>query len=198
MQILYEFGSFIPCWNKKYVNICVLHWINTAHLSSPSTGLWQPWSAWQGLHLLATVVNWSSDCQGGGVVWKALDIRGDRPDWAHAPGWAYLPHWLAGFCLSQTPQRLCGGQPWNPQETPSCPAQQVRQGTVFLFLNLSHWLLKKPVSSVFSFLVSNCNATVLFSVILTCNSWNWTKYSMHYKPLWHILSFCLALSLGGN
>lgn len=100
--------------------------IMCVELSCSSAGLWQPWPAWQGLHLLASVVHWPCHRQGGGVVRKTPDLRGDWPDWAHPTGRAHLPHWLPGVCLSQTPQRLCRGQPWNPPQTPSCAAQQVR------------------------------------------------------------------------
>lgn len=104
------------------------------------TGLRQPWPAWPRLHLLAPAVHWPGDGQGGSTVREASDLWGDGPDRAHPAGRAHLPHRLSGVCLSQTPQRLCGGQPRDPPEAPARAAQQVGGSRSCTLWSGSSWL----------------------------------------------------------
>lgn len=122
-DVMVFFNSLLDnllCFKVEHENSQLMCWTGF------SAGLRQPWPAWQRIHLLAPVVHWPRDCQGGGVVRKAPDLRGDGPDRTHPAGRAHLPHWFPGVCLPQTAQRVCRGQPRNPPETPSCAAQQVR------------------------------------------------------------------------
>lgn len=122
-------------WNIFFRHTC---WILCS-----SAGFRQPRPAWQGLHLLASVVHRPGYRQRGGVVREALDLWGDRPDWAHPTGWAHLPHRLPGVRLPQTAQRLRGGQPRSPPETPSCAAQQVIWMGSFLVISVIRVFYKR-------------------------------------------------------